>query len=190
MTAPQFSYSQQPERALSGMIGDINNATVDSIVLNDAGGTQAGRGMLRLPLGFPTNGTKTGQRVRTAGTRAFAGFVAWNPGKPGDPAVAEYVSQETVPVCVQGRQWIYCENFAVDPLTATAADTWFLRNNDSDVPGKFGGTLRYGDADNDGGGGGGINRATALPTGRIRCIEARALSGGAALVYLEFDFRT
>lgn len=186
MTAPQFSYSQQPERALSGMIGDINNATVDSIVLNDAGGTQAGRGMLRLPLGFPTNGTKTGQRVRTAGTRAFAGFVAWNPGKPGDPATMEYTYQEQVPVCVQGRQWLYCENFAVDPIAA--ADTWFIRNNDSDVPGKFGGTLRYGDGDPSAGPG--TERATQLPTGRIRCIEARALSGGAALVYLEFDFRT
>lgn len=177
--ALQFNYGLQPPRATNGMIADFNAATVDSIVLSDVTGTQAGKAMLLIPSGFPGTGMKKGQRARTpAATRPLLGFVVYNPGKPGDPYQPEYATGETVPVCRQGRQWVYCENFAVDP--AVAADTWFTR--DSGGTGDAVGNLRYGNDDG--------ATCTAVPAGKVKAIDAIAQAGGAALVLLDFDFRT
>lgn len=170
----QFNYGFQPPRAVSGMIADAHPCTVDTVVLRDATGAQSGRALLGIPNGFPSNGVQVAQRVRSGGTRAILGFVVYNPGKPGDPATQEYQTAENVPVCRAGRQWVYCENFAIDP--ALARDAWYVRNI-----GDNAGNLRYGDS--------AAGDCTRIPSGQIRAVQATALSGGAALVLLDFDFR-
>lgn len=174
MTAPSFNYGLQPPRAVSGMIADAHLCTVDSVTLRDSTGAQSGRALLGIPNGFPSNGVQVAQRVRTAGTRAILGFVVYNPGKPGDVATQEYQTAEVVPVCRAGRQWVYCENFALDP--ALAPDAWYVRNT-----GATAGNLRHGDDDG--------ATCTRIPVGQVRALQATALTGGAALVLLDFDFR-
>jgi len=174
---PTFNYGIQPPRAVSGIIGDLNLATIETAVLVDSTGTSSGKVALQLPGGFGGSGIKTMQRTRTSGTRAFLGFVAYNPGLPGDPATSEYANGMLVPVCRQGRMWVYCENYSTDPISA--ADTWYARDSGgaSGAPGN----LRYGDDDS--------ATCTRIPVGHLKAVDSIALSGGAALVLLDFNLR-
>jgi len=160
---------------VSGAIADINTAKVDTIVLTDSNGTYSGRLMLEMTVAFPQNGRRIGQRVRTAGVRRFAGIVVYDAGKPGDPDLPEYQNGEPVPVCRSGRQWVYCENFAVAALSVDPA-LFFARDT-----GALAGQLRYGDDDG--------ATCTVIPSTTIRVLDSRSLAGGAALLLVEHDFR-
>ena len=177
MTLP-FSYAQKPARARSGMVADFNMVSTDSMILQDATGTSSGKGTWRVA-GVPVAASvKVG--VRAAGmvqVQQFAGFVVYNPGLPGDPALAEYADKSIVPVCVQGRQWLYCENFGgTDP--AVAQDSWSIRLANGD-PGAIG-NLCYNQMGGD---------FFGLSQGRMRAVESVTLSGGASLVLLDFNLR-
>lgn len=175
MALPTFRYAT-PDVAVSGAISDINSAKVDTGVFVGTDGTSSGKVALEIVQAFSTSGPRTIQRTRTAGARRFLGFVAFDAGKPGDPDRSEYIAGEAVPVCSAGRQWVFCENFAVAPVSVDSA--LFFARDSGGATGAIG-NLRYGD--NDGG------TCTAIPPGSIRVLRAKALAGGAALLELDFD---
>lgn len=178
---PTFSYVH-PAASKSGALATIENSEVETCYALDD--TQSGKVALQVPQGIAGGANKSVQRTRTAGTRAFLGFVMYNPGKPAAAdnfdGAPEYTEGDLVPVIRKGRAWIYCENWGtLDPMLADLT-LFFARN--ADGPGLTnGGNLRYGDND--------TATCTALTAGKILKVhDARILAGSAALIHVEFAF--
>lgn len=169
---PTFLY-QQPAASRSGSLATIEDAEIETCFSLDQ--MRSGRIVLQVPGGISQGPNKSVQQVRTAGTRAFAGVVQYNPGKPSEEYLPEYDEEEAVPVIRKGRVWIYCENWStLDPMLADLA-LFFVRNT-----GENAGQLRYGNND--------TASCTAMLGKILRVHDARILAGSAALIHVECAF--
>ena len=178
----QFTYNETAP-GLPGMVDSaFEHRIVHTVLSAESQGFEPGQGVFVAPNAtagiVPSQGNRyfRGIRVSPAAGSRIAGFVPYVAGFPVEPNQPTYQNGQPLPVLVQGRMWIPCENFAIDPLTQT--DNWYIRAIAGAGP-AIPGNLRYLDDD--------AGNCIQIASGHFRAVRYQ-VTGGYNLVLCEFDF--